>query len=276
MCRTSTLSPRAAFRAIHAVWKCCGVSQKCAGLVITDIAVVIWWRVGLAPRSVRAITADEVAEINKTQYWDAVRGDELQSGVDYAVYDYAVNSGPKRAIMDLQRVIGAKVDGITGMETVGKTNAMDPFAVIEGLCNARIAFMKVAKNRKTGRRLWPTFGKGWSARVMGVKDGFQADDIGVIDRAIVLARGESGESLPSPVAVGSGKAVEVERDSITQSSTMKAVLTQMSVYAGGAWAAFQELDGQNQTIALIVIGALALTTVWIGRERIRHWIEGVK
>ncbi|WP_330220294.1 glycosyl hydrolase 108 family protein, partial [Sulfitobacter sp. HI0040] len=59
--------------------------------------------IGLARRSVRYITPTERDTIYKTQFWDKVLGDRLPSGVDYAVYDFAVNSGVKRASEYLQR-----------------------------------------------------------------------------------------------------------------------------------------------------------------------------
>lgn len=221
---------------------------------------------GMSQRSVRAIEADEVAAIYKSQYWDAVRGDELQSGVDYAVFDYAVNSGPKRAVMDLQREIGAAVDGIIGLETVSKANMQDPFDLIERLCQRRMRFLR-------GLKHWDTFGRGWTARVMGVKDGAQHDDIGVIDRAMVLARGAQAKDLPLPVSVGEGKGFEERRESIGESKTIRLGIAQLSVLGGGAKAAWDSLEGTNQTIALVFIGVLAISTVWIMRNRIRDWFE---
>ena len=222
-----------------------------------------------ADRSVRAITSDEVAAIYKAQYWDAVKGDDLPSGVDYVVFDFAVNSGPKRAIMELQRVIGATVDGILGFQTLAKTREMDPFELVEQLCRRRMKFLRSLKH-------WGTFGRGWTARVMGVKDGAQHDDIGVIDRAMMLAREDkvTAAEAPMPVSVGSGKAVEPERESITASTTMKALMVQGGSLGGTAVAAFQGLEGRNQTIAIVLIGIAALSLIWIAKERIRKWIDG--
>lgn len=223
-------------------------------------------RRGLSRRSVRAIEADEIAEIYKRQYWDAVKADDLPAGVDYAVFDYAVNSGPARAIPDLQREIGAQVDKIIGEETLRLTHAQDPFDLIERLCQRRMRFLR-------GLKHWKTFGRGWTARVMGVKDGAQHDDIGVIDRAMVLARGAQAKDLPLPVSVGEGKGFEERRESIGQSKTIRLGIAQLSVLGGGAKAAWDSLEGTNQTIALVFIGVLAISTVWIMRNRIRDWFE---
>jgi lysozyme family protein len=222
-----------------------------------------------AERSVRAITSDEVADIYKAQYWDAVKADDLPSGVDYAVFDYGVNSGTKRAIMELQRVVGATVDGILGLQTLAKTQEMDAFEIIEQLCRRRMAFLR-------GLKHWKTFGNGWTARVMGIKDGFQADDIGVIDRAMMLARNDKATAteLPMPISVGTGKAVEADRENIAQSSTMQALLVQGGSLGGTAIAAVQGLEGRNQTIVIVLVGIAALALLWIAKERIRKWADG--
>jgi hypothetical protein len=47
-----------------------------------------------AKAEVRALTNATVAPIYRKNYWDAVRADDLPSGVDYCVFDFALNSGP--------------------------------------------------------------------------------------------------------------------------------------------------------------------------------------
>lgn len=109
------------------------------------------------------ISAADVAKVYRKHYWDKVRGDDLPSGVDYAVFDYAVNSGPGRAAKALQTVVGAKLDGVIGTETIGKATAYNPAVVVNRLCDERLAFLKRLST-------WPTFGKGWSSRVAGVRE----------------------------------------------------------------------------------------------------------
>src|SRR5687767_1827204 len=45
---------------------------------------------------VKALTPKTVAPIYRQRYWDKVRGDDLPLGVDLAVFDFGVHSGPKR------------------------------------------------------------------------------------------------------------------------------------------------------------------------------------
>ena len=90
-----------------------GGPTKC-GLTIADVAS--WNNTKLPKRGakgwaelvekVRALDKDSAGEIYKSFYWDAVRGDDLPSGLDYAVVDYAVNSGTGRAVPVLGRLVG--------------------------------------------------------------------------------------------------------------------------------------------------------------------------
>ena len=81
-------------------------------------------RNGLPTRDVRAISATEVAEIYRLQYWDAVKGDELPPGLDYVLFDGAVNSGPSQSIKWLQRALGdVAVDGQIGQATLAAVMA---------------------------------------------------------------------------------------------------------------------------------------------------------
>ena len=45
----------------------------------------------------RALTRETVEPFYKKGYWDKCRCDELPAGLDYAVFDFAVNAGPGRA-----------------------------------------------------------------------------------------------------------------------------------------------------------------------------------
>lgn len=65
----------------------------------------------------RALTPEKVKPLYRERYWNRVRGDDLPSGVDFAMYDFAVNSGPSRAIRTAQKIIGAKQDGMMGPQT---------------------------------------------------------------------------------------------------------------------------------------------------------------
>ena len=66
----------------------------------------------------RSLTPDEVAPLYKAKYWDAIRGDDLASGLDWACFDWSVNSGSRRPAQALQRIVSAKPDGKIGPKTL--------------------------------------------------------------------------------------------------------------------------------------------------------------
>lgn len=115
---------------------------------------------GLPSRPVKQIEQSEIEAIYRNGYWDVVKGDELPSGLDLAVFDYAVNSGPGRAIRHLQAVLGVPQTGSMNQATLeaAKKNS----GAWAQLCDKRLGFLK-----RLGT--WTTFGKGWGARVADVR-----------------------------------------------------------------------------------------------------------
>ena len=75
---------------------------------------------------VRRLTRGEAASIYRSLYWKTVRADDLPRGLDLAVFDLAVNSGPKGAVTMLQDVLGVKADGLIGPVTIKTANGADP------------------------------------------------------------------------------------------------------------------------------------------------------
>lgn len=118
-----------------------------------------WWK--LPKSEVRTLTRREAGQIYKAGYWNAVRGDALPAGVDYAVFDYAVNSGVARAARDLQRVTGARADGVVGPMTLKAVSRHHPKTVIRRLLQKRMSFLRRL-------RTWGAFGRGWTNRINGV------------------------------------------------------------------------------------------------------------
>lgn len=118
--------------------------------------------VGEDRRSVTEITDEEVEAVYRHNYWKRINGDMLPLGVDFVVYDYAVNSGCARSVKDLQRGLGVPVDGVVGGLTLSKLKTALPDTVIEDLCARRLRYLKSLK-------IWSTFGRGWARRVAGVR-----------------------------------------------------------------------------------------------------------
>jgi lysozyme family protein len=106
----------------------------------------------------RAISDEHLRAIYKTRYWDAVQGDALPAGLDYVVFDMAVNSGPRRAAQMLQSAVGVTPDGMIGPKTLAAVAAHDPGSLIAAFQRSRQHFLEALPT-------FATFGKGWARRV---------------------------------------------------------------------------------------------------------------
>ncbi|MEQ9638350.1 MAG: glycosyl hydrolase 108 family protein [Devosia marina] len=119
-----------------------------------------WW--DLPKTEVQSLDRDEAARIYQAGYWDACRAGELPPGVDLAVFDFAVNSGPARAIRCLQQVLGVAADGLVGPITLAAANRSSAARTVDALCDRRLGFLK-------GLSTFPVFGRGWIRRVETVR-----------------------------------------------------------------------------------------------------------
>ena len=103
------------------------------------------------------LTHDDVYPIYKENYWDRVRGDDLPSGVDWAVFDFCVNSGVSRSAKALQRIVGVEQDGGIGPMTLQAIAEMEPADIIEQMHHVRDGFYRSLST-------FDTFGRGWIRR----------------------------------------------------------------------------------------------------------------
>jgi lysozyme family protein len=110
----------------------------------------------------RSLTPEKVEPLYKKKYFDAVRGDELPMGLDYLMFDFAVNAGAGRAIKTLQTAVGVTPDGGFGPMTMAAVQAVDPNDLIERFSQAKEDFYRSLTT-------FATFGKGWLNRVADVK-----------------------------------------------------------------------------------------------------------
>jgi len=113
--------------------------------------------------TMRNLSPADVAPLYKARYWDKVHGDDLPAGVDYVVFDAAINSGPGRAAKWLQEVVGVTADGAIGPGTMRAVMAHNPTELVAAYQAKRLAFLQALPT-------WGTFGKGWSRRVHEVAD----------------------------------------------------------------------------------------------------------
>ena len=112
--------------------------------------------------NIKAMTRERASAIYRRDYWRAVAGDDLPGGVDLAVFDAAVNSGPGRAIRWLQRALVVPADGVLGPKTMDAARAADPAVTVKRMTADRLAYLK-------GLATWARFGKGWARRVDSIR-----------------------------------------------------------------------------------------------------------
>ncbi len=105
-----------------------------------------WLDKPVTKTELRNIPAHHVEAIYRQRYWNAVRGDMLPSGYDACMFDYAVNSGPGRALQH-DRALPATLGGP---------------ARIKALCARRMAFLR-------GLGTFSVFGRGWTRRVTALE-----------------------------------------------------------------------------------------------------------
>lgn len=138
--------------------------QDPGGITNRGVTKAVWegW-VGhdVTEDDMRNLSIADVSPLYQKKYWNAVQGDSLPNGVDYCVFDTAVNSGAGRAIKLLQRSIGVTEDGAIGPKTLAAIIVVDPSTLVDNYCAARLAFLQSLST-------FETFGKGWARRVSEV------------------------------------------------------------------------------------------------------------
>ena len=135
---------------------------------VTQTTYDAWRRSqGLATRDVYLMADAERDAIYRGEYWTPVRGDDLPVGLDFCVFDAAVNSGVGQAGVWLQNALGdhyvGTVDGVIGTKTMqAVADYGDPDSLIEAYCSHRLATLQHLKT-------WAMFGAGWHARIANVQ-----------------------------------------------------------------------------------------------------------
>lgn len=217
---------------------------------VTQRVYTAWLRrQGLPNADVWTATDTQIAAIYRALYWDKAACDELPAGVDFVVFDGAINSGVGQSIRWLQRsLVGypGAVDGAIGdvtLHAVGQDEDND--ALIARYCAARLWTLRGLKN-------WRTYGKGWSARIANAQK---------------IGQGwASGSVGPAPVAVdqvgGNRKAV-VSAETIARpllSTASTTVVTSASAVAAPVSELGQQLEVMRDWFAWMpyVLGGLAI------------------
>lgn len=103
-----------------------------------------------------------VREFYKAEFWDRIRGDDIQSQVIAAsLYDFAMNAGVGTAIKLAQLVVGVTPDGVLGSKSLAALNMADEGTFVLAYTLAKISrYVEiVGRDRSQGKFLL-----GWIRR----------------------------------------------------------------------------------------------------------------
>lgn len=204
------------------------------GITIGTLSAYLGRKASIA--DVRALSVQTSALIYVKNYWAPVAGDEMPAGLDYAVFDFGINSGPSRAVKELQKLLpGVAPDGIVGKKTLNAIAAQDVEPLIRKYCEARIKFC-------TGLKTWKTFGRGWTYRITGKDpEGKLLRKPGVVGDAIAMLNARPIRVSNTPAELVEGKA----RDESTKILTPTRNKLQVGAIAGASLSGLAEFAAAN-------------------------------
>lgn len=121
------------------------------------------WRTdnSLKAKDVRDLTWSEAKSIYRAYYWDTVRATEMPKGIDYMMFDMAVNHGPRGAARILQRALGVTPDGIIGPITMTAAKQQVPQFLAQSIRDERARFFQDIVRRRPSQEV---FLEGWLKR----------------------------------------------------------------------------------------------------------------
>lgn len=123
---------------------------------------------GISKRSyphvdIAGLHLDAAKEIYRRDYWSKAGCQHLPPGLNYAVFDAAVNVGVGRAVRWLQEAVGTVADGVIGTDTRQSIRDLrDVRAAVETINGMRLRhYMRLSSINER-------FGLGWARRVLRV------------------------------------------------------------------------------------------------------------
>ena len=112
---------------------------------------------------IKKLTLEQAKRIYKKDYWDVCQCDWIPDALSIALFDFAVNSGVKRAVKSLQAELNVPADGVMGLQTISAANSLPTGKVLKNYIAARAYFLINLPN-------YQHFGKGWEYRLKRVKN----------------------------------------------------------------------------------------------------------
>ncbi|MCH2240941.1 MAG: hypothetical protein MK041_03185 [Aquabacterium sp.] len=108
---------------------------------------------------IKGLTLDRARQIYRRDFWGPAGCDLVPDAIKFDLFDTAVNSGVRAAIVLLQRAAGVNADGIIGPVTSLAISSADPARLLARFNGWRLDMLN---NNPT---LWARFGRGWAQRI---------------------------------------------------------------------------------------------------------------
>lgn len=148
------------------------------------------------------LTAELAMEIYWENYAKPIKFNQLPNGLNYALLDFAINSGVSRAVKTLQKILKVSVDGVLGLQTLNAIKSSNPKNLVMDLCEDRLIFVKRLKDFKH-------FGRGWTNRINDVRKNASA----MLNKAPVEIKKENELTQFTPKAEGEFSVMGAIQDS---------------------------------------------------------------
>lgn len=107
---------------------------------------------------IRALTVNDAAAIYARDFLAPLGAERYPDGVGFQLLDFAVNSGMRRTVLQLQFALGLKTDGVIGPMTLAAVQALPEHKMVMLIISQRIEYM-------TGLRNFAHAGRGWMMRM---------------------------------------------------------------------------------------------------------------
>lgn len=108
--------------------------------------------------NIKDLTRDQAIAIYERDFWKVVGADKFPPALGYQMLDAAINSGPGKAIMWLQKAAGVADDGKFGAISRAAVEKADPADLLLLVVAYRLDFMTRLNN-------WPSASRGWARRI---------------------------------------------------------------------------------------------------------------
>lgn len=121
---------------------------------------------GISKRSypgedIKHMTLARAKEIYRRDFWGPAGCDTVPDALRFDLFDTAVNSGVKTAVILLQKAAGMdpeEQDGKLGLRTQMVVQSYNPYRLLARFNGQRLDLLN---NLST----WPSFGRGWAQRI---------------------------------------------------------------------------------------------------------------